>query len=176
MSTTTIVLAMHGAPPSDFARDELAELFGLHMRIEHQPLSEEQRARLEARHTELDIKVRNWPRTPQNDPFFAASMELAQRLGEAGGSRVVVGFNEFCSPTLDEALHEAATLGAQRVVVVTAMMTRGGEHSERDIPAAIERARARHPGVEFLYAWPFDAADVAGFLAGQIERRLGSGQ
>ena len=26
MPTTTIVLAMHGAPPSDFARDELAEL------------------------------------------------------------------------------------------------------------------------------------------------------
>lgn len=173
--TTTIVLAMHGAPPSGFPRDELAELFGLHMRLEHQPLSEEQRARLEARHAELDIKVRNWPRTPENDPFFAASLELGRHLSEATGRRVVVGFNEFCAPTLDEALDEAATLGVQRVVVVTPMMTRGGEHAERDIPAAIERARARQPAVTFVYAWPFAAEEVAGFLAEQIGQQPGSG-
>ena len=175
MSTTTIVLAMHGAPPSDFPRNELAELFGLHMRLEHQQVSEAQRAGLEARHEELDIKVRGWPRTPQNDPFFAASMELAQNLAEAAGSPVLVGFNEFCAPTLDEALDEAARSGAQRVVVVTPMMTRGGEHSERDIPAAIERARKRHSGVMFDYVWPFDAMEVARFLAGQITAHFGAG-
>jgi sirohydrochlorin cobaltochelatase len=175
MSMTTIVLVMHGAPPSDFPRDELAELFGLHMRLEHQPQSEAQQARLEARHAELDIKMRNWPRTPQNDPFFAASVELTQNLAEAVGTPVLVGFNEFCAPTLDEALDEAATSGARRVVVATPMMTRGGEHSERDIPAAIERARKRHPTVAFDYVWPFDAMEVARFLAGRIAAHLGAG-
>jgi sirohydrochlorin ferrochelatase len=47
-------------------------------------------------------------------------------------------------------------------------MTRGGEHSEVDIPAAIERARARHPGVAFVYVWPFETAAVARFLAAQV--------
>lgn len=173
MSTTRIVLAMHGAPSIDFPGDELAEFFGLHMRLEHGAPGGEQRTHLEARYAELEEKVRTWPRTPQNDPFHAASLELAGHLEEATGSRVVVGFNEFCAPTLGEALAQA-TGEAQRVVVVTPMMTRGGEHSERDIPAAVARARARHPEVEFVYAWPFDSADVAGFLAEQIERLLGA--
>jgi sirohydrochlorin cobaltochelatase len=145
------------------------------MRLEHAPLNEAQRAGLEARHEDLDIKMRNWPRTPQNDPFFAASMALAQNLAEAAGTPVLVGFNEFCAPTLDEALDEAATSGTERVVVVTPIMTRGGEHSERDIPAAIARARARHAGVTFDYVWPFDATEVARFLAGRIAAHLGAG-
>jgi len=173
--STTIVLAMHGAPPSDFPGDELAEFFGLHMRLEHGGPGGEQHARLEARYVELEEKVRRWPRTLRNDPFHAASLELARRLEEATGSRVVVGFNEFCAPTLGEALAEAAGV-AQRVVVVTPMMTRGGEHSEHDIPVAIAKARAAHPDVEFLYVWPFDTTDVAGFLAEQIERLLGAEQ
>lgn len=174
--STTIVLAMHGAPPVDFPGEELAEFFGLHMRLEHGPPGGEQRARLEARYEELEEKVRTWPRTPQNDPFYAASLEMAAHLEEATGSQVVVGFNEFCAPTLDDALAEAAGPGVQQVVVVTPMMTRGGEHAERDIPAAIEWARARHEGVAFFYAWPFDAADVAAFLAGQIAQRFGPGR
>jgi CbiX protein len=56
--------------------------------------------------------------------------------------------------------------------VVTPMMTRGGEHSEADIPMAIARARSRHPSVRFQYAWPFAPAEVAGFLAMQIHRCL----
>lgn len=172
--STTIVLAMHGAPPVDFPGDELAEFFGLHMRLEHGGPGGEQRARLEARYAELEETVRRWPRTPRNDPFHAASLELAQRLEETTGRRVVVGFNEFCAPTLGEALAQAAGK-ARRVVVVTAMMTRGGEHAEHDIPVAIAQARAAHPGVEFLYAWPFDTGDVAAFLAEQIDRLLHDG-
>jgi sirohydrochlorin cobaltochelatase len=56
------------------------------------------------------------------------------------------------------------------VVVTTPMMTPGGEHAEQEIPAAIAEARARHPQVAFDYAWPFDLARVAAFLAEQIER------
>jgi sirohydrochlorin cobaltochelatase len=50
------------------------------------------------------------------------------------------------------------------------MMTRGGEHAERDIPAAIDRAQNRHPAVAFQYIWPFDAAQIARFLASQIHQ------
>jgi sirohydrochlorin cobaltochelatase len=164
-----IVLAMHGAPPRDFPRRELQEFMGLHGRLEHAAGPE--REALQRRHDELEAKMRSWPRTPENDLFHAASLQLAEHLGKATGLPVIVGFNEFCAPALDEALDQAAS-SASHVVVVTPMMTRGGTHAEADIPREIDAARARHPTVRFTYAWPFPMPDIAGFLAGQIQRHL----
>lgn len=168
MPSAVIVLAMHGMPPADFPRHEAAELFQLHAQLAHVdgPAPE----RLERRYAVLDAKMRTWPRTLENDPFAAGSDELAAAVREAAGVDVVVGYNEFCAPSLAEALDIAASR-ASRVIVVTPMMTRGGEHSERDIPAAVKAARARHPAVVFTYVWPFDLAAVAQFLADQISDR-----
>jgi sirohydrochlorin cobaltochelatase len=165
---TIIVLAMHGAPPNDFPKYQVALLVGLHMWLEHGagPI----RAMLESFHTNLDTKIRAWPRTAQNDPFYAASHTLAAQISRMTEYEVIVGFNEFCAPSLDEALDQAIAQGTDKIVIVTPMMTPGGEHSEKDIPAAIRRAEERHPRVTFAYAWPFDAQDVAEFLATQVER------
>jgi sirohydrochlorin cobaltochelatase len=164
-----IVLAMHGVPPSDFPRLELGEFFALHARFEHAGPAV---APAFSRCQELEKKIRGWPRSAENDPYYVASFELARELSAAAGVEVIVGFNEFCAPGLDDALGRAVASGARRVVVVTPMMTPGGEHSEQDIPAAIERARKRSPGVEFDYAWPFAANAVAEFLATQVARHL----
>ena len=162
---TIIVLATHGVPPRDFPPAEMAEFFGLHARIEAgghgmQPAQRE-------RYRDLDERMRAWPRTTANDPFHAASLDLAARLSRETGLETIVGFNEFCGPSLDEAFAAAAARGAGKVIVVTPMLTRGGEHAERDIPEAIARARAAHPGVAFVYAWPFEEA-VLGLLADQV--------
>jgi sirohydrochlorin cobaltochelatase len=161
---TMLVLAMHGSPPNDFPREELGEFFGLHGGLEH--AEGPGRQAMERRHDELHAKMRAWPRTAENDPFWAASLELAQELAEVIGLEVLVGFGEFCGPSLDEALDQAAAT-AEKVVVVTPMMTRGGEHAEQDIPAAIARAEERHPGCTFVYAWPFAVNEIARFLAAQ---------
>jgi len=161
-----IVLAMHGAPPSDFSKREMAELFSLHSRLAS--ASEMERRALQPRYAELDTKMREWPRTSSNDPFYAASQELAEHLRQATHCEVVVGFNEFCSPGLDEALDQAVTKGAEKVVVVTPMTTRGGEHAEVDIPRAIQEATEQHPGIAFRYAWPFPVPEVAQLLADHI--------
>ncbi len=162
---TVIVLAMHGMPPRDFPPQEAAEFFALHTSLAHPGPD---RAAVRQWAAAIETKMRCWPRTPENDPFHAGSYELAAHLRRATGTDVIVGFNEFCAPSLDEAFDQAAATGARRVVVITPMMTGGGEHSERDIPQAIGRARERHPGVRFIYVWPFDAAEVARFLADQI--------
>jgi sirohydrochlorin cobaltochelatase len=167
MDSIMIVLAMHGAPPSDFPRQEVAELFALHGRLEHAAGSE--RTAMEHRYDELHAKMRAWPRTPQNDRFWAASLEMARALEQETGRTVLVGFNEFCAPSLEEVLDEAADQGAEQIVVLTPMMTRGGEHAEADIPAAIRRAKERHPQVHFAYAWPFPTDEIARFLAAQID-------
>ncbi len=164
--TTIVVLAMHGAPPSDFPRQEASELFGLRGRLERAAPAD--RPALEARLSELDAKMRAWPRSAANDPYHAGSVDLAEHLRQATGRPVLVGFNEFCAPSLDDALDQAAAAQPGRVLVVTPMMTRGGEHVEREIPAAVARARSRHPEVRVEYLWPFDVTEVAGFLAARI--------
>lgn len=165
---TVIVLAMHGAPPNEVPRRKVIELVGLHQALEHAPAFV--RSMLAGRYRRLDAEIRVWPRTRQNDPFWAGSQELAEHLHAATGSEVIVGFNEFCAPTLDAALDQAAKQ-ADKVVVVTPMMTRGGEHSEVEIPDSVKRAQERHPTVAFQYAWPLDVTAIAQFLAEQIARR-----
>jgi len=163
---TILVLAMHGAPPNDFPRDELVEFISLHNQLEHLPAN--QASTFQKRYMELNDKIRTWPRTSVNDPFHAGSIELAKQLEVASGLCVFLGFNEFCAPSLDEALEQAA-LAAERVLVITPMMTRGGEHSERDIPAGILRVQSHHPEAHIQYVWPFDLGKVAGFLAEQVK-------
>jgi sirohydrochlorin cobaltochelatase len=165
-----VVLAMHGMPPKDFPRTDLQEFFMLHTSLGSTPssLSNEERQR----YTRLHDKMRNWPRHPDNDPFNAAATELALLLKKELSCPVYVGYNEFCAPNLDEAIAFAVAADAAHIIVATPMMTRGGEHAEIDISAAIDRARARFPNVRFTYCWPFDSNDVAHFLAGQIHHFL----
>ncbi len=168
-NSTAVVLAMHGVPPRDFPPAELAEFFRLHSQIGHPAKGGDA---IQTRQAELEKRLRAWPRTPENDPFHAASLNLARALEVETGMRVVVAFNEFCDPDVDEGLHQAVKLGVQQVVVITPMLTPGGEHAEVDIPAAIERARQANPGVSFVYVWPIPLEATAGFLADRITRAV----
>jgi sirohydrochlorin cobaltochelatase len=161
-----IVLAVHGSPPADFPKREIEEFFTLHARMEH--ASGPERTAIMDRYSALEARIRNWPRSPSNDPFHAGSLRIAEELERVSGLPVIVGFNEFCIPSLGEALDQAAA-AFKRVIVVTPMLTAGGEHAEFDIPAAIDRSRARHPQTIFLYAWPFPVKEVAAFLAAQLD-------
>jgi sirohydrochlorin cobaltochelatase len=165
-----IVFAMHGSPPLDFPQTEMTEFMGLHARLGHAsgPMAGDQKLRYD----QLEAKMRAWPRTGQNDPFYAGSQELAKHLRQESGLEVIIGFNEFCAPTLDEALERAAAREAGRIVVITPMMTRGGEHSAVDIPQAIRRAKQKFPSQEIVYAWPFATEDIARFLSSQVTRFL----
>lgn len=165
---TVILLAMHGVPPNDFPGPELREFFELHGRLEMAP--DVSTRTLRRRYEELEEKIRRWPRTPANDPYHAASYELADAVRLETGLDVAVGFNEFCAPRLDEALEKALEDGAAKLVVVSTMLTRGGEHAEREIAQTVALARQAHPGAEILYAWPFETDGIARFLAGHIRR------
>ncbi len=162
-----IVLAMHGMPPKDFPEKEKMEFMRLHSQHARPgALTAEQMKR----HAELDVQMRAWPRTETNDAFHAASCRIAAEMKKINGVEVLVAFNEFCAPGVPETLDKAAGLKQGEVVVATPMLTRGGSHAELEIPADIEKARQRHPGVQFRYAWPFDSAFVAKFLSEQIQR------
>lgn len=161
-----IVLAMHGMPPNDFPQKETLDYFMLHSRLENMPGLPP--PKMQQQYEELDRKMRNWPRTKENDQYYLASNEIATVLSNQTSHKVVVGFNEFCSPSLDEAFEEAMQLNPEKIIVITPMMTQGGEHSEKDIPEAIERAKKKNPTIRFSYVWPFDISKIAAFLAEQI--------
>ncbi|HUW90999.1 MAG TPA: CbiX/SirB N-terminal domain-containing protein [Candidatus Nanopelagicaceae bacterium] len=161
-----IILAMHGMPPNDFPQKETLDYFMLHSRIENMPGPPP--SVMQQQYEELDKKMRNWPRTQENDSYYHASNELAEGISKQTGYKVIVGFNEFCSPSLDEAFVAASKDGSEKIIVITPMMTRGGEHSEKDIPEAIERTRKKFPNIQFSYVWPFNISKVAAFLAEQI--------
>ena len=165
-----IVLAVHGAPPLDFPRSEVAKLMSTHSQMEKavgNKLTELQR-----QYSELDNKIRRWPRDSSNDPFQVGSQEIAAQLSQATGHQVILGYNEFCAPSLDEALDQAVDQGAEEIIVTTPMMTRGGGHAESEIPSVIKRAQERYPDIQIIYVWPFDTQDIARFIATQIDHYI----
>jgi sirohydrochlorin cobaltochelatase len=170
---TIVVLAMHGTLPRDLPREVGKEFFAVRSRL--QQASEPERAALLQRFRELDSQMRHWPRTPDNDPYHAASQAIAVQLSRATGYDVIAAFNEFCAPSLEEAADQAVTRGAQRVIVITPMLTRGGDHAEKEIAAVVDTARQRYPGVEWVYAWPYPIESVARFLADQVARYAETG-
>jgi sirohydrochlorin cobaltochelatase len=163
---TMIVLAMHGMPPSDFPKKELAEFFRLNSLVEQPGNSANQDIRNQF--SILENKLKNWPRNKENDPFQYSSLELAAKLQEISGYEVLVGYNEFCSPDLNETLLQAARENAGKIIIITTMMTGGGKHSERDIPRIIKEFNGLHPEIEVIFAWPFKTEQIAQFLSEHI--------
>jgi sirohydrochlorin cobaltochelatase len=120
---------------------------------------------------ELDTKIRQWPRTPETDPYRsgleAVAAQLRANLGEVF---FAVAYNEFCAPTLEESVKELIKKGATHITVATTMFTPGGAHSEIEIPEILDHLRPQYPKVELRYAWPFDLERVANTLAEQVKR------
>lgn len=95
--------------------------------------------------------------TPEMGPYQsgleAVAAQLHTNLGEV---LFAVAYNEFCVPTLEESVGELIKNGATHITVTTTMFTRGGSHSEGEIPQILDHLRPLYPGVELRYAWPFD--------------------
>jgi sirohydrochlorin cobaltochelatase len=162
------VLAAHGVPAYDYPRWRV----GLLMMLEFAPLVG-RIGLLRAAREALDRHMRRWPRTTGNDPYKAAVDELAAGLQARSGLPVLAGYNEFCSPTVGEAIDEALAGGAGHVIVLPTMLVRGNEHTESEIRQAVERARQRHSGADIRYAWPFDQDQLLAMLAGQVSAHAG---
>lgn len=165
-----VVLVGHGGVPRDCPRELVQRLKALEARRRGsgEPPGEEERA--------LDRRIRGWPRTPETDPYGAGMARVADALRPLlGATELVVAFNEFCTPSLAEAVADLVARGLRRIAVVPSMLTPGGVHSEIDIPEEIAELRTRHPEADIRYAWPFDLDAVAELLASQVRRAAATG-
>ena len=164
MSKEAVVLIGHGGTASDIPRPLIAEL----KRLEGERQARRE-PRMSPREAELDRQVRAWPRTPETDPYKSGVEEIARALGpKLGGRKLVAAYNEFCGPSVEDAIESLVKEGFGRITLISTMFTRGGVHAEHEIPELVLRARRAHPGVVVEYAWPFDAGRIADFLAGQL--------
>ena len=164
-SAKAVVLVGHGAAARDCPREWVRRLKALEARrrASGEPMSAEER--------ELDTQVRRWPRTAQNDPYGAGLEALAAQVRRRlAGTLFAVAYNEFCAPTIEDAVDALVAAGAGEVLVVPSMLTPGGVHSEIEIPEVLAHLRARYPDLTLRYAWPFDLEQIAGMLVEHLGR------
>jgi sirohydrochlorin cobaltochelatase len=165
IQTRGVILVGHGGIPKGCPQDMVMRL----KRLEAQRRSARQPP--SAEEVELDGKIRQWPRSPETDPYQAGLEAVAAHLRtELDGVLFAVAYNEFCAPTLEESVAELVAKGATHITVTTTMFTPGGSHSELEIPEILDHLRPLHPTVDLRYAWPFDLQQVAHMLAQQIRR------
>ena len=160
-----VILVGQGGIPKGCPQELVTRLKRLEgqRRAANQPMSAEE--------LDLDTKVRQWPRTPETDPYQAGLEAVAAQLRvNLGDVLFAVAYNEFCAPTLEESVDELIKKGATHITVVTTMFTPGGSHSEVEIPEILDHLRPQYPGVELRYAWPFDLQLVASTLGEQVKR------
>ena len=86
------------------------------------------------------------------------------------GALFTLAYNEFCGPTLAEAVEDLIKQGAQSIMIVSTMFTPGGSHSEYEIPRELEELRQQHQGVTLNYAWPYNLTQVSKMLIEHIDR------
>jgi sirohydrochlorin cobaltochelatase len=128
---------------------------------------------LRRRAAQLDATIRRWPRHAGNDPYKTGLERVAEALRPLlPAAQLAVAYNEFCQPTIAEAIDHVIQGGARRVVVLPSMLTPGGVHAEEEIPRALEEIRRAHPGIRIDYVWPFDLGELATLLASHITRAL----
>ncbi len=160
-----VVLVGHGGIPKDYPGDLVSKLKRLEAqrRAAGQPMSAEE--------LELDTKIRTWPRTPETDPYQAGLKALgAQMKPMVNGALFSLAYNEFCGPTLQEAVEDLIKQGTQSITIVSTMFTPGGSHSEYEIPEALKELRKQHPDVTLHYAWPYNLSQVSKMLIEHIAK------
>lgn len=160
-----VVLVGHGGIPRDYPQDLITKLKRLEAqrRASGSPVSAEE--------AELDRKVRTWPRTSDTDPYKAGLETLGAHMKPLlNGTLFALAYNEFCGPTLPQAVEELIQDGAQTILIVSTMFTPGGSHSEYEIPEELEELRHKHPGVTINYAWPYDLSMVCEMLLEHIKK------
>jgi sirohydrochlorin cobaltochelatase len=156
-----VVLVGHGGVPADCPPALISEL----KRLE----AEAHRGKPSPRYFEVDAQVRTWPRTPETDPYKAGLEAIAEALGKKQpGKLVLTAYNEFCAPSLQEAVEAAIAAGCTEIQIISTMYTRGGIHSETEIPQIVAALSKKHPRVTLKYAWPFSVDAIGDFLAAHL--------
>ena len=163
-SKKAVILVGHGGLPSDMPSEIVEKFMRVHKtRIKAGgPITQQE--------VELDTTIRKWQRTPENDPYKSGLESLASHMEPMlKGYVLKTAYNEFCYPAIEDAVDELANENVSKIIIVTTMITRGGSHSEIEIPEELKALRQKHSDIDIQYAWPFDIDAFALFLTTHIK-------
>ena len=164
MKTMAVLLVGHGGLPKDIPQQVVESFMKIH----------KQRIRsgsaITSQEKELESTIRNWKRTPESDPYKAGLENLASYMEpQLEGYIFKTAYNEFCYPSIETAVDELSQEDVSKIIIVTTMITRGGSHSEVEIPEELKELSAKYPDIDFQYAWPFAMESFASFLTDHIK-------
>lgn len=160
--TKAVLLIGHGGIPSDCPKNLIHEFMTLHKNRKDDIASKQEE--------ELEQKIREWPRSAETDPYQAGLELLADNLRLLLDDSILkTAYNEFCKPSIEQAVKNLVNEGIKEVILITTMLTPGGSHSEKEIPAEVVKLRKEYPNTDIKYAWPFDLTKVAGMMKEQIQ-------
>jgi len=163
-SKKAVILVGHGGLPKDIP-SEIVEKF---MRV-HKTRMKSGNS-ISAEEIELDGIIRKWQRSPENDPYKTGLENLASHIQAIlPDYRLITAYNEFCYPAIEDAVNELVKEKVSQIILVTTMITRGGSHSESEIPAEVQALNLKYPEVDIQYAWPFNIEAFALFLGEHIK-------
>ena len=112
-------------------------------------------------------------RDPAGVAAFAAFTTRLHARFAPQGIDVAGGFIELSAPPLRDAVTELTGRGHRRVVAVPLVLS-AASHAKSDIPAALARERARHPGLDWSYGRPLGPHPVLlDLLAARIAEQAG---
>jgi sirohydrochlorin cobaltochelatase len=163
-SKKAVILVGHGGLPSDMPSEMVEKFMRVHKgRIKAGgPITKHER--------ELDAVIRKWERTPENDPYKTGLESLASHMEPMlEGHLLKTAYNEFCYPAIEDAVDELAKENVSKIIIITTMITRGGSHSEKEIPEELQTLCSKHPNIDIQYAWPFSMDAFALFLTAHIK-------
>ena len=149
--TKAVILIGHGAKPKDLDKALLKEKHNLkaeRLRLDPQNMSK--------REIEVDRMIRDWPRNSSNDPYYAGLTTLSKELKKQNPHlRIEMAFNESCSPDPWQVIEIFSKENIDEVFILSTMVTPGGNHSEKDLPKLISKAKEKYPNIKFNYIWPY---------------------
>ena len=168
---TAVVVIGHGIIAKNYPADKMAAYRNVMSAVEKSGGEQAAPDSLKAQMAAMDLDMRAWPRTAENDPYDASVQQLARDIQKVGHYDIVeVAFNEFCGQDVDDAITAAVDKGASRVIVMSTMLIKGGDHADREILGKIIKARAERPQADVRYVWPIDELNMAHFFVGEIDR------
>ena len=162
--TKALILVGHGGLPSDIPSEMVEKFMRIHKgRIKSGSSITDQEL-------ELDGTIRRWNRTEETDPYKFGLDSLASRMKLFLPEHIIqTAYNEFCFPTIEQAVGDLVEKEVSNISVVTTMITRGGSHSEIEIPEEIKALQLKNKETVIQYAWPFDINSFALFLSTHVK-------
>ncbi len=112
-------------------------------------------------------------RETSNEEVRQITRQVSKVAGDAFGM-VASGFLELADPSIPDGIQRCIDAGAAEVVVLPYFLS-AGRHVAEDIPAEIQLAQDRNPGIKISQAPYLGSAEGVGILLLELARGVSDG-